>query len=96
MAGFRIFIFDAGKEHLVVTHFKSGDKCLHLDRVSAWQRRAHEVAAHDAWFRAEVEQALSEANGPAARWIPQEDVKRQSAGKRTEWLAKTVGGKAAS
>ncbi|MHB1700316.1 MAG: hypothetical protein ACYCSN_09265 [Acidobacteriaceae bacterium] len=52
------------------------------------QRRAHSaVAAHDAWFRAEVEQALSEANDPVARWIPQEDVKRQSASKRAEWQA---------
>ncbi len=73
-----------------MTYSESGEKCFHLDRVSAWQRRAHEATAHDAWFRAEVDQALSEAKDPAVRWIPQEDVKRQSAGKRTEWLAKAT------
>ncbi len=61
------------------------------------QRRAHSaVAAHDAWFRAEVEQALSEANGSAARWIPQEEVKRQSASKRAAWQAAAASEKIAS
>jgi len=53
------------------------------------QRRAHQAAAHDAWFRHEVELAVQQANGPNAEWDTQSDVKRQSAIKRAAWLGKT-------
>lgn len=52
------------------------------------QRRAHEAAAHDAWFRAEVEQAIREADSPDAKWVPHEEVMRRSAIKRAEWRKK--------
>jgi hypothetical protein len=37
-------------------------------------KRAHEAAAHDRWFRAQVEEALREANDPATVGIPHEEV----------------------
>jgi hypothetical protein len=37
-------------------------------------KRAHEAAAHDRWFRAQVEEALREADDPATVGIPHEEV----------------------
>lgn len=54
------------------------------------QRRAHEAAAHDAWFRAEVKQALREADSPDAIWVSNEEARRRSAIKRAEWLKKAT------
>lgn len=39
------------------------------------QRRAHAAREHDAWFRAEVEKALGEADGADAGWVSHDDVK---------------------
>lgn len=50
------------------------------------QRRAHAAAEHDAWFRAEVERAIREADAPDAVWIPNEEVERKSELRRAEWL----------
>jgi hypothetical protein len=50
------------------------------------QRRAHEAAAHDAWFRSEVEKALKEADDPQVKWVLHEDVKQRSGAKREAWL----------
>lgn len=36
-------------------------------------RKAHEAAAHDKWFREQVEIALAEADDPAAEWVTNED-----------------------
>ena len=35
-------------------------------------RKAHEAAAHDKWFREQVEIALAEADDPAAEWVTNE------------------------
>jgi hypothetical protein len=51
------------------------------------QRRIHQAAAHDAWFRQEVEMAVREADDPDAEWNSQEQVKRQSAVHRAAWLS---------
>jgi hypothetical protein len=64
--------------------------------TAARQRRVHEAAAHDAWFRTEVEQAVREADEPATQWISQGEAKRQSAGRREKWRAKADAEKAAS
>ena len=48
-------------------------------------RHAHEAAAHDKWFRAQVEQALTEADDPATVWLSNEDVKAHSAARRAKW-----------
>lgn len=53
------------------------------------QRHAHEAAAHDAWFRREVELALQEASNPRTQWDSQREVKRQSVIKRAAWLGKS-------
>ncbi len=53
-------------------------------------RHAHEAAAHDKWFRAQVEQALAEADDPATVWLSNEEVKAHSAARRAEW-AKLAG-----
>lgn len=54
------------------------------------QRRAHAAAEHDAWFRAEVEQAIREADAPDAVWIPNEEVERKSELRRAEWLSRAA------
>lgn len=45
-------------------------------RPDASQRlkRAHKAAAHDAWFRAEVEAGIKEADDPATEWVPHSKV----------------------
>jgi hypothetical protein len=54
------------------------------------QRRVHEAAAHDAWFRREVQLAVQEADAPHAEWNSPKEVKHQSALKRAAWLAKST------
>jgi hypothetical protein len=51
------------------------------------QRRAHEAAAYDAWFRAEIKQALKEADDPNTVWVTNDEIKAESAGRRAKWLA---------
>lgn len=47
-----------------------------------------ERAEHDAWFRAEVEQSLEEADDPNAELIPHEDVLRNWKARRAEMIKK--------
>lgn len=56
----------------------SADAAKRPDRAAAL-RRAHEAAAHDDWFRAEVEAAQGEADDPATGWVSQDDARRDSA-----------------
>jgi hypothetical protein len=53
--------------------------------ASERMKRAHAAAAHDVWFRAEVEQALKEADDPNTQWVSNEDVKKQAAKHRAKW-----------
>jgi hypothetical protein len=46
------------------------------DRAHA-MKRAHEAAAHDRWFRSQVEDGLRESSDPAAIVVPHEQVMRQ-------------------
>ena len=41
---------------------------------SARMKARHEAAEHDAWFRAEVEKRIAEADSPHAEWVPHEQV----------------------
>ena len=59
------------------------------DRAEAL-KRAHGAAAHDLWFREEVRRGLAEADDPKTKWIPDEDVKRQSAERRAEWAKRAA------
>ena len=45
--------------------------------MRSWQKdhlRDQERAEYDAWFDAELEQRLREADDPATKWIPHEQV----------------------
>ena len=56
--------------------------------TSERMKRAHEAAAHDVWFRAQVEQGLTEANDPNTQWVSNEAVKATSAKRRAAWAKK--------
>ncbi|EYR84215.1 hypothetical protein [Shinella sp. DD12] len=60
------------------------------DRAKA-MRRTHEAAAHDKWFREQVEAAVKEADDPNTEWVPHEIVKQDMARQRTELLARIKG-----
>jgi predicted transcriptional regulator len=45
-----------------------------------------EARDHDAWFRAEVEKALREADDPNTRWIPHERVAANLRRRRDKYL----------
>ena len=45
-------------------------------------RRAHAAAAHDKWFRAQVDAAVAEADDPATVWVSHETVKADTAKQR--------------
>ena len=62
----------------------------HRPDTAERQRRAHQAVAHDAWFRSEVEQALHEADDPAAEWMSNEEAKRQSAERRARRHAQPI------
>ena len=47
-------------------------------------------AEHDAWFRAEVEQAMREAADPNAEWIPHEQVKAEWEVRKAELLRRAA------
>ena len=51
---------------------------------------AHETAAHDKWFRAQVEQGLKEANDAGTQWISNDEVKAESAKRRAQWRARAA------
>lgn len=55
---------------------------------SAALKQAHAAAAHDKWFRAEVAQALQEANDPATKWVSHETVKQDMAKQRAALKAR--------
>ncbi len=63
------------------------------DRTEAL-KRTYQAAEHDKWFRAQVEEALKEADDPNTQWISHEDAKAGWAKKRAE-LMKRIEGDAA-
>jgi hypothetical protein len=56
------------------------------DRAQAL-RRAHEAAAHDRWFRQQVELGLREADDPDTVWVSNDDAKSEWAKKRANLAA---------
>lgn len=56
--------------------------------TSERMKRAHEAAAHDAWFRAQVEQGIKEADDPNTQWVSNDAVKATSAKRRAAWAKK--------
>lgn len=51
---------------------------------SAAMTKAHEAAAYDKWFRAEIEAAIVEADDPNTKWVSNEDANKSWANKRAE------------
>src|SRR5690606_9199999 len=41
--------------------------------AAARMKRAHEAAAYDAWFRAQVDAGIKEADDPATKWVSNAD-----------------------
>lgn len=72
------------------THYGAGDLAKR-SRPDAAERmkRAHEAAVHDAWFRAEVDLAIKEADDPATQWVSHEAVMAKL-GKRRAKYAKAM------
>lgn len=54
-------------------------------------RHAHQAAAHDKWFRMEVEEALQEADDPNTEWVSHEVVKADMAKQRAALLKRLKG-----
>lgn len=54
-------------------------------------KHAHDAAAYDKWFGAEVDQAIKEADDPETKWVSNEDAKAGWAKRRAE-LVKLAGG----
>jgi hypothetical protein len=56
------------------------------EELSAEQQAQDAAAAYDAWFRAEVEAGLREADDPNTVWVTNEEVMQQSAELKKDWL----------
>jgi len=57
-------------------------------------RRTHEAAVHDKWFRAQVEQAIKEADDPNTEWVSHADAKARWAKKRAKLVKRIEGNEA--
>jgi ribonuclease HI len=55
-------------------------------------KRAHEAAAHDKWFREQVEIGLAEADDLATEWVPHDVVKADMAQQRAALMARIAKG----
>lgn len=62
--------------------------------ASARLRNAHEAAAHDKWFREQVEIGLAQADDPAAEWVTHDEANASWARKRAELVKRARGGAA--
>jgi len=78
---------DAFAAEAAATH-QSGSQLVR-EFMREFVERQRAAREHDAWFRAEVQRALDEADDPQAAWDSQEEVKRKSATKRAAWLGKS-------
>lgn len=56
--------------------------------ASATLKQAHSALAHDRWFRDQVQQALTEADDPAAKWVSNEAAMAEGASRRAAWRAR--------
>ena len=69
-------------------HFDPAVTTVRRADTSERMKRAHEAAAHDVWFRAQVEQGIKEADDPSTQWVSNEAVKATSAKRRAAWAKK--------
>jgi hypothetical protein len=54
--------------------------------------KAHQASAHDAWFNAQVQIALHEADDPETHWVPNETAKISWTKKRNELATRIAAG----
>ncbi len=79
-------------ELLDATHFSDAPlEGKSREDASERLRNAHEAAAHDKWFREQVEIGLAEADDPAAEWVTHEEANASWARKRAELLKRAEG-----
>lgn len=71
-----------------VVNFESGRLRPARPDRAAQLRRAHAAAAHDTWFREQIDQSLTEADDPNTQWVTNDQAKRASTEQRAAWLAK--------
>ena len=88
------YLKDVGIEHFDVdaADYQAEGGKTRPDRAEA-MRRAHEAAAHDKWFRDQIEEAIKEADDPNTEWVPHEVFKQDMARQRAELLARIKGGR---
>lgn len=91
------------KKELHIAQFDRLDATQHINTPAAdstrsdaaeRMRHAHQAAAHDKWFRTQVEEAIKEADDPATVWVSNEDAKAQWAKKRAALAARIKGASA--
>lgn len=61
------------------------------DLIDDFVRQQRDAREHDAWFRAEVEQALREADDPTVKLIPNEEIRASWRRQRAELLERIAG-----
>ena len=69
---------------LDMRNYSAGDAPRPRTDASARLKTAHEAAAHDKWFRAEIEAAIVEADDPNTQWVSNEDASSSWAKKRAD------------
>ncbi len=82
-----------------ISHFEVDAAGFARGEVRTWSRpdraaalkQTHEDAAHDRWFREQVEESLRHADSPEAVWISHDDVKLRRAKRRDEIRAQLAG-----
>ncbi len=68
------------------SHFDPAKNVRTNAAASLRLKTAHDAAAYEKWFNAEIDQAIKEADDPATIWISNTDVKAESARRREAWL----------
>ena len=71
---------------LDATNHTNGEPMAGRTRADASERlrHAHQAAAYDKWFRAEIETAIVEADDPKTKWVSNEDANKSWAKKRAK------------
>jgi hypothetical protein len=88
LKGVGVSSFDVDSEHYSPETSASSAR---PDRAEAL-RNAHKASAHDAWFKAQVQIALKEADDPETQWTSNETAKTAWARKRGELAARVAAG----
>lgn len=91
------YLKDMGLYHYQVDAVNYSSESLHESApkrpdAATRMRRAHEAAAHDAWFRAEVEAGIKEADDPNTKWVSNDDVMDRLAKRRAGYAKKLSAG----